>query len=123
MKKLAKKAIPSSREDNRFGQRDQSFQDSTSACSDETAPSTVPGNLATENMAQESLSLPNQSGFQSHSTMNADAEVDDKVMVDEGTLCLNLLLTCLFFDATRNDSLCTLIQAQIQVFHLNNELE
>uniref|UniRef100_A0A7N0TFF1 SMP-LTD domain-containing protein n=2 Tax=Kalanchoe fedtschenkoi TaxID=63787 RepID=A0A7N0TFF1_KALFE len=125
LKKLAKKAsrnndskissnILSSREDRKFSQRAQSFQESISASSiaKETAASRTPNSLATEKIVQRSLS--SHSGEKIHETTNSDAEADEKVSVDEGTLCWNLLVSRLFFDARRNDKLCTLIQARIQ---------
>uniref|UniRef100_A0A7N0U3T8 SMP-LTD domain-containing protein n=1 Tax=Kalanchoe fedtschenkoi TaxID=63787 RepID=A0A7N0U3T8_KALFE len=127
LKKLAKKAsrnndlkigsaIPSSREDGKFGQRDRSFQESisTSSVAKVTATSRTRKSLATENIVQRSASLSTHSDDQSHVTTNSDAEADEKVSIDEGTLCLNLLLSRLFFDARRNNDLCTLIQARIQ---------
>ncbi|KAL9673359.1 hypothetical protein QQ045_029615 [Rhodiola kirilowii] len=126
LKKLAKKAsrnndskispaVLSSREDRKFGQRAQLFQESMSASSMAklTAPSRVPSSLATEKMVRRSSSLSTHSN-QSHITANSDANDEEKVSVDEGTLCWNLLLSRLFFDARRNADICTLIQARIQ---------
>ncbi|CAM8940394.1 unnamed protein product [Rhodiola kirilowii] len=125
LKKLAKKAsrnydskissaIPSSREDSKFSQKAQTFQESISASSmtNVTATSIIPNSSATEKTGQGSSSLSTGAGGQSHATTNAEAE--EKVGIDEGTLCLNLLLSRLFFDARRNDNLCTWIQARIQ---------
>lgn len=41
---------------------------------------------------------------------------DEKIGIDEGTLCLNLLISRLFFDAKGSTELKRLVQAKIQVF-------
>ncbi|XP_004301206.1 PREDICTED: uncharacterized protein LOC101303523 [Fragaria vesca subsp. vesca] len=53
-------------------------------------------------------------GSQSHSSVISDAESDEKLSSDEGTLCLNLLLSRLFFDAKSSVEIKRSIQALIQ---------
>uniref|UniRef100_A0A0A9D139 SMP-LTD domain-containing protein n=1 Tax=Arundo donax TaxID=35708 RepID=A0A0A9D139_ARUDO len=52
-------------------------------------------------------------GYNSQLFDSADTNVDEK-LVDEGTLCWNLLFSRLFFDAKMNDEICKAIKARIQ---------
>ncbi|KAJ4962125.1 hypothetical protein NE237_022035 [Protea cynaroides] len=54
------------------------------------------------------------SGSQSHVSVNSEADSDDKSGIDEGTLCWNLLISRLFFDAKRNVDVKNSIQARVQ---------
>ncbi|KAK2655556.1 hypothetical protein Ddye_008608 [Dipteronia dyeriana] len=55
-----------------------------------------------------------RSGSQSHVSVTSDADSEDKFTVDEGTLCWNLLISRLFFDAKGNAGMKSSIQARIQ---------
>lgn len=54
------------------------------------------------------------SGSQSLHSVSSDADADDKFGIDEGTLCWNLLISRLFFDAKGNEQLKRSMQARIQ---------
>lgn len=62
-----------------------------------------------------SSSTVSRSGSQSHGSINSEVDSDEKFGIDEGTLCWNLLISRLFFDARNNDKLKGFIQAKIQV--------
>ncbi|KAK7344094.1 hypothetical protein VNO77_13352 [Canavalia gladiata] len=51
---------------------------------------------------------------QSLHAISSEADADEKFGIDEGTLCLNLLISRLFFDAKGNEQLKRSIQARIQ---------
>ncbi|KAI4326329.1 hypothetical protein MLD38_031655 [Melastoma candidum] len=63
--------------------------------------------------AQHAFSLPH-SGSQSHTSNGSDVECDDKMGLDEGTQCWNLLISRLFFDAVNNEDIKKTLQARIQ---------
>lgn len=54
-------------------------------------------------------------GHQNHSSFGSDADFDVTRPIDEGTLCLNLLASRLFFDAKGNRDIKRSLQARIQV--------
>ncbi|XP_027365115.1 testis-expressed protein 2-like [Abrus precatorius] len=54
------------------------------------------------------------SGSQSLNSVSSDAEADEKFGIDEGTLCWNLMISRLFFDAKGNEQLKRSMQARIQ---------
>lgn len=55
------------------------------------------------------------SGSQSHTSISADVDLDEKIGIDEGTLCWNLLISRFFFDAKSNAQLKRSMQERIQV--------
>ncbi|KAI4329936.1 hypothetical protein MLD38_028261 [Melastoma candidum] len=63
--------------------------------------------------AQRAFPLPH-SGSQSHTSNGSDVECDDKMGLDEGTQCWNLLISRLFFDAVNNKDIKNSVQAWIQ---------
>lgn len=132
LKKLAKKASrnhdskislgsTSSRDDKKFGQRAHSFHESVSASSIAKVTPKIHNTLATEKIVRRATSFSTHSD-QIQVTTNSDAEIDEKMSIDEGTLCWNLLLSRLFFDVRRNADLRTSIQARIQVLALLEDL-
>ncbi|KAF5747280.1 hypothetical protein HS088_TW06G01461 [Tripterygium wilfordii] len=54
------------------------------------------------------------SGSQSNLSSISDAEADDKLNFDEGTFCLNLLISRLFFDAKSSSEVKSSMKARIQ---------
>lgn len=72
-----------------------------------------------ENHAVPSSSTLPHSGSQSNISVISDVESEDKFNIDEGTLCWNLLISRLFFDAKWNVSLKSSIQARIQVCYFS----
>ncbi|KAF3625703.1 hypothetical protein FXO38_21951 [Capsicum annuum] len=65
-----------------------------------------------------SISLSSVSGSLSQTSITFDADSDDKIFGDEGTLCWNLLISHLFFDAKKNAKMKTSWKARIQVCNL-----
>lgn len=55
------------------------------------------------------------SGSQTLHSVSSDVDADEKFGIDEGTLCWNLLISRLFFDAKGNEQLKRSMQARIQV--------
>lgn len=55
------------------------------------------------------------SGSQSQISGVSDADFDERFCIDEGTLCWNLLISRLFFDAKGNAEMKRSLQARIQV--------
>ncbi|KAL9224348.1 hypothetical protein vseg_000391 [Gypsophila vaccaria] len=53
-------------------------------------------------------------GSSSHLSEISDADASDKFVVDEGTLCLNLLMSRLFFDVKKNLDIRTALKDRIQ---------
>lgn len=70
--------------------------------------------LTEEIVVHSSLSMPARSSSQSHVPVISEADPDDRICNDEGTLCWNLLLSRLFFDAKQNEGIRTSMQARIQ---------
>ncbi|KAA8527964.1 hypothetical protein F0562_035167 [Nyssa sinensis] len=54
------------------------------------------------------------SGSRSHISVVSDADSDDKIFTDEGTLCWNLLISRLFFDAKSNVEMRNSMKERIQ---------
>ncbi|GLT29906.1 hypothetical protein SLA2020_047390 [Shorea laevis] len=76
-------------------------------------------NRASNSSAEENTTFPSTSsyshtGSQNYSSVASDAESEDRFSLDEGTLCYNLLISRLFFDAKSNIGLKTTIQAWVQ---------
>ncbi|XP_056167225.1 uncharacterized protein LOC115665086 isoform X2 [Syzygium oleosum] len=92
----------SSREERKMNERLIGHQDSASA----------PGSLRAS-PPQHSLSLPH-SRSQGHISVVSDVDSDDKFGVDEGTICWNLLISRLFFDAKSNEETKRSLQSRIQ---------
>lgn len=75
--------------------------------------------LTEEIVVHSSLSMSTRSSSQSHVPVISEADPDDRVCNDEGTLCWNLLLSRLFFDVKQNEGIRTSVQARIQVCEWN----
>lgn len=76
--------------------------------------SKVPYSVAEENEEPSAAGISRASSLSQFSVMS-DADCEDKLTVDDGTLCLNLLMSRLFFDARKNAGIKSSIQARIQV--------
>lgn len=132
LKKLGKKAsksIPenkgssismSDHEERRISERAHSFQDLAFAGDGvKLAPTRKPLDFSTKDVVvPSSTSTSTGSGSRSQMSVTSDADSDDRIFGDEGTLCWNLLISRLFFDAKRNDQMKTSLQARIQVCNL-----
>ncbi|RDY03233.1 Testis-expressed protein 2 [Mucuna pruriens] len=66
-----------------------------------------------DNAAPLSSTL-SHSGSQSHISVSSDTDADEKLGIDEGTLCWNLLVSRLFFDVKGNVQIKKSIQERIQ---------
>ncbi|PKI63303.1 hypothetical protein CRG98_016294 [Punica granatum] len=118
-KKLAKKvskaaaennksawASLSGREERRMNERVRGYQDSISSTSSGSA-TPLPG------LPPRNSSLP-RSRSQSNISVVSDSDPDDRISVDEGTLCWNLLVSRLFFDVKKSENIRRSIQDRIQ---------
>ncbi|KAI3941724.1 hypothetical protein MKX01_018314 [Papaver californicum] len=127
LKKLAKKASKSGtdskgnslsasiREERKMGEKSRSAQDLVGLTGSVRYPLTE---KTTSSSLDEDPVL-SRSVSQSHASVTSDVDFDDKFGVDEGTLCCNLLLSRLFFDAKRNAAIKSSIQERIQRTLLN----
>ncbi|KAJ7970114.1 testis-expressed sequence 2 protein-like [Quillaja saponaria] len=119
-KKLAKKTsrlgidnksigVPSSgREERNMADRLRQCQDAVLATGLMKTASTAKG----PNSSMEENVSPSES--QSHISVSSTIDSDEKSGIDEGTLCWNLLISRLFFDAKGNAQMKRSIQARIQ---------
>ncbi|XP_004241487.1 uncharacterized protein [Solanum lycopersicum] len=128
LKKLGKKAsksIPenkgssistSDHEERKISERAQSLQDLSFAGGGiKLAPTRKPLDFSTKDVAvPSSTSTSSGLGSRSQTSVTSDADSDERIFGDEGTLCWNLLISRLFFDAKRNDQMKTSLQARIQ---------
>ncbi|KAJ4713962.1 testis-expressed sequence 2 protein-like [Melia azedarach] len=73
----------------------------------------IPNNSREENAEATSSTFP-RSKSQSQISVVSDAESDDKFIIDEATLCWNLLIFRLFFDYKNNAGMQNSIKARIQ---------
>ncbi|CAL5442564.1 unnamed protein product [Camellia sinensis] len=126
LKKLAKKASKSGvenkstsgLEERKICEKSYSFQDSVSGTGVvKTTPVGKTTNLSVEDKTIPSLSSTlahTGSSARSHISVFSDVDSDDKIGSDEGTLCWNLLISRLFFDAKSNTDIKNFMQARIQ---------
>ncbi|KAI7985050.1 Testis-expressed protein 2 [Camellia lanceoleosa] len=126
LKKLAKKASKSGvenkstsgLEERKISEKSYSFQDSVSGTG--VVKATPIGK--TTNLSVEDKTIPSSpstlahtgSSTRSHISVFSDVDSDDKIGSDEGTLCWNLLIARLFFDAKSNTDIKNFMQARIQ---------
>ncbi|KAM7475242.1 hypothetical protein LguiB_022485 [Lonicera macranthoides] len=99
----------SGHEERRFMEKSRSFHDPASA-SGLLKP--IPRAKTRTYSADENMLPPLLANF----TRSEGSDVDpyDKVFSDEGTLCVNLLISRLFFDAKSNAEIKSIMQARIQ---------
>lgn len=128
LKKLGKKAsksIPdnkgssistSDHEERKMSERAHSFQDLAFVGGGvKLAPTRKPLDFSTKDVGvPSSTSTSAGSGSRSQMSVTSDADSDDRIFGDEGTLCWNLLISRLFFDAKRNDQMKASLQTRIQ---------
>ncbi|KAL5747019.1 hypothetical protein ACOSQ2_024316 [Xanthoceras sorbifolium] len=101
------------REERKIFEKSRPSQDSVLGASFvKSGTSKVPNYFVDEN-EEPSASAFLRSGSQSIS-VTSEADSEDKFTVDEGTLCWNLLISRLFFDAKGNAEMKSSIQARIQ---------
>ncbi|GKV05399.1 hypothetical protein SLEP1_g17417 [Rubroshorea leprosula] len=82
--------------------------------SQDSVMNSVSNSSAEENTIFPSTSSCSHTGSQNYTFVASDAESEDRFSLDEGTLCCNLLISRLFFDAKSNTGLKTAIQARVQ---------
>ncbi|XAR53144.1 hypothetical protein NMG60_11021566 [Bertholletia excelsa] len=124
LKKLAKKASKSGleskmswpstsgHEERKFSEKCQSIKESSlSTNMNKTASTRKPNSSSEDTISSSSLS---HSDSKSHISLYSDVDSDDKIGSDEGTLCWNMLISRLFFDAKSNMKMKSLIQSRIQ---------
>ncbi|KAK3034037.1 hypothetical protein RJ639_032959, partial [Escallonia herrerae] len=128
LKKIAKKASKSGaentaswistsgREERKIFEKSHSLQESVSATGlvKSSLTGKEPRCSAEENMVGSSLSSSTHSGSQSNLSTISDVDSDEKTSSDEGTLCWNLLISRLFFDAKSNAQIKDSILARVQ---------
>ncbi|KAK1441567.1 hypothetical protein QVD17_07568 [Tagetes erecta] len=108
IKKLAKKTSKTGREDKKPSEN--SFGGSSKLSQIEKKTSYV----TEEKVIQAKGPGLIQSGSRNQGSQISDANSNDKITSDDGTLCCNLLISRLFFDAKSNVGLRNSIQARIQ---------
>lgn len=123
LKKLAKKTSKSGveykanwsstlgRDEKNINEKSRAFQESVSATG---FLKPAPIGKATNSLENIVPSTFTHSGSSSNVSVVSDADSDDKKFSDEGTLCLTLLLSRLFFDAKSNLEIKSFVQARIQ---------
>ncbi|KAL3642239.1 hypothetical protein CASFOL_013054 [Castilleja foliolosa] len=127
LKKLTKKASKSGqdykgngasisgREKGKFNENSRSFQDlvvlNDSAKIDTAGK--VPNMFSDDASIASSISTSNETGAESHLSRNSDTNSKHKCS-DEGSLCLNMLISRLFFDVKDNLQIKSSIQNRIQ---------
>ncbi|XP_050376377.1 uncharacterized protein LOC126793797 [Argentina anserina] len=104
------------REERKVFEKFRPCQDSVSVISsgDPSPPVKRAQSFSEGNTAIPLSSTLIHTGSQSHTSVISDADSEEKLNSDDGTLCLNLLLSRLFFDAKSSMEMKTSIQAQIQ---------
>ncbi|KAJ9546106.1 hypothetical protein OSB04_025813 [Centaurea solstitialis] len=128
LKKLAKKTSKSGvenktnwrtfsgREDKKTSERIGGVQESSSVGGSSRGSQTQKktNNAVEEKVIQALTPRSTQSGSRVQGPFGSDTDSIDKMASDDGTLCCNLLLSRLFFDAKSNAELRNSIQARIQ---------
>ncbi|KAF9587193.1 hypothetical protein IFM89_039582 [Coptis chinensis] len=127
IKKLAKKAsksglenkgggiFSSASEERNIGENSHPFQDLYSTESTNTISTQTAANSQLSEDTVPPLQSPfTQSGSHGQIPVISDADFDVKLPIDEGTLCWNLLISRLFFDAKRNTDMKSSFQARIE---------
>ncbi|XP_065877433.1 uncharacterized protein [Euphorbia lathyris] len=121
LKKLAKKASKNSlenrgpfslpREERKIYDKNHPVQDMTSSSGKSASTAKAPLSSEDDNLAVFSTST-----FSRTSSLGllSDVDSDDKFHFDEGTLCWNLLISRMFFDAKSNPNTRNSVQARIQ---------
>lgn len=132
LKKLTKKAsrinvenkaswaLSLAREERKISERSRSLQHSLSAtCSSQgVRTGKTLNSLVEENVVPSSSSTMTPSASQTHMSINSETDSEDKLCIDEGMLCWNLLISRLFFDARRSEEIKNSLQARIQVLNI-----
>ncbi|CAL2262610.1 unnamed protein product [Prunus armeniaca] len=104
------------REERKISEKNRTCQDSISFSSlvDASPPVKRAKSFTEGNLAIPPSSTLTHSGSQSHISVISDADSDEKFSTDEATLCWNLLISRLFFDAKSSVEMKKTLKAQIQ---------
>ncbi|KAI3507025.1 hypothetical protein L1887_21743 [Cichorium endivia] len=109
LKKFAKKASKAGKEDKKIG---ESSSGGGSTKLSQTHKN--PNHAIEEKVIQALTPRSTSSGSRNQGSITSDTDPIDKIASDDGTLCCNLLISRLFFDAKSNEELKNSIQARIQ---------
>ncbi|KAK9697072.1 hypothetical protein RND81_08G012800 [Saponaria officinalis] len=114
-RKLSKKGSLPSHDEKRIADKARVPQGLASIPSmSKSAPPGKMTNGCFEDVASVSSSESFHFGSSTHLSEMSDADTSDKFGVDEGTLCLNLLMSRLFFDVKNNLDIKTALKDRIQ---------
>ncbi|KAK1431470.1 hypothetical protein QVD17_07929 [Tagetes erecta] len=108
LKRIAKKTSKTGKEDKKIS------ENSVGGSSKFSQTEKKPNYAAEEKIIQAMMPRSVPSASRNVGSQSSDTECNDKISTDEGTLCCNLLISRLFFDAKSNTELRNSIQAQIQ---------
>ncbi|XP_057545348.1 uncharacterized protein LOC130824383 isoform X1 [Amaranthus tricolor] len=114
-RKLSRKTSLPSLDEKRISNKSHIFQDHVSIPS--TSKTSIMGKLRNEcdeDSSSVSFKGSTRSGSSTHGSEISEAETAEKSVIDEGTLCWNLLLSRLFFDAKSNVDIKAALKARIQ---------
>ena len=115
-KKISKKKPPSSNDEKRIPDRSRAGQDLVSVSS--FKKTAIPGkmsNTCVDDISSVCSSVSNLSRSSGYVSDNSDAEIADRFDTDESTLCWNMIVARLFFDAKNNADIKSSLKARIQV--------
>jgi hypothetical protein len=134
-KKLARKASKTSVENkvtSLLGREERKINDKYHPSQDPAFAGSVGKNAPTlkdpiiseeENVALPSPSTFSRASSQSQISTISNTDTDEKINIDEGSLCWNLIISRLFFDAKSNAKMKSLAQAWIQVYYFPNYIQ
>ncbi|XP_022137263.1 testis-expressed protein 2 isoform X2 [Momordica charantia] len=102
------------REEKKISERIHPSPDFLSSAS---LPRGIPKVRSAKSFLEEDMAAPStltHSGSQSQASVVSEADSDERLWTDEGTLCWNLLLSRFFFDAKSNEGLMKSLHDRIQ---------
>lgn len=111
-RKISKKASALALDEKRISDKSRVHQDPVS-----NMKGTVPAKIedsSVEDSPSVSSTAFSRSGSSNHVSETSEADTSERSVVDEGTLCWNLLICRLFFDAKNNADIKTALKARIQ---------
>lgn len=114
-KKISKKKPPSSNDEKRIPDRFRAGQGPVSASS--FKKTAIPGkisNACVDDISSVCSSVSNLSRNSGYASDNSDADTADRFDTDESTLCWNMIVSRLFFDAKNNADIKSSLKARIQ---------
>ena len=112
-RKISKKASALAPDEKRISDKFRVHQDPVSNMKGAVPPKIADSSV--EDSPSVSSTVFSLSGSSGHVSETSEAEASERSVVDEGTLCWNLLVSRLFFDAKNNADIKTSLKARIQV--------